>query len=441
MAVKKSVLIPRPPQQSAFAAQNLEDMVMYDVSSDKCCECDRGMTVAGHYTAYLCCTKCRYSSCCARAMSTHVQLFHTKSIPEFILGKPILLDKPMYCCCGWESTSGNKLAKHLANSGCKSAYATKEESQNARIETDKSAGFAPLVSLEEEEKMAQGIDPRISISQTFGNKNDGSDKEGKKEKQEEGPLAFLGLQRKESVDDEEKKAGKNEEEEKEGGEDMEVDDGEEKEEEDKTEKGGEKEERQNEKESDDEKEEEKDETEGEKDGKEEGGKHPENEEEKPSGPPGTILFGTLAMYMGERRPSQTQEDEKEDAGEENVEEKMEMAAGKEKEEDKGQDIEQKEVLNDEVAAEEKEGENDDEVAPEEIEEENDDSHRSKEENTDKMEQGEDDEKKEEDKSLKEDEPEKTNEPEREDKPTMEDEQEKKDVQEKEEESGNQMETG
>merc|ERR1711874_478214 len=147
-------------------------------------------------------------------------------------------------------------------------------------------GFAPLVSLEEEEKMAQGIDPRISISQTFGNKNDGSDKEGKKEKQEEGPLAFLGLQRKESVDDEEKKAGKNEEEEKEGGEDMEVDDGEEK-----------------------------DETEGEKDGKEEGGKHPENEEEKPSGPPGTILFGTLAMYMGERRPSQTQEDEKDDAGE------------------------------------------------------------------------------------------------------------------------------
>ena len=56
-----------------------------------------------------------------------------------------------------------------------------------------------------------------------------------------------------------------------------------------------------------------------KDGKEEIGEHPEKEEEKPSGPPGTILFGTLAMYMGERRPSQTQEDEKQEAGDENVE--------------------------------------------------------------------------------------------------------------------------
>ena len=70
---------------------------------------------------------------------------------------------------------GNKLAKHLASNRCKSAYATKEESQNARIETDKSAGFAPLVSLEEEEKMAQGIDPRISISQTFGKMAHSSD--------------------------------------------------------------------------------------------------------------------------------------------------------------------------------------------------------------------------------------------------------------------------
>jgi len=430
MAVKKSVLIPRPPQQSAFAAQNLEDMVMYDVSSDKCCECDRSMTVAGHYTAYLCCTKCRYSSCCARAMSTHVQLFHTKSIPEFILGKPVLLEKPMYCCCGFESTSGNKLAKHLASNRCKSAYATKEESQNARIETDKSAGFAPLVSLEEEEKMAQGIDPRISISQTFGNKNDASDKDGKKEKQEEGPLAFLGLQRKESVDDEEKKAEKNDEVEKEGGEDMEVDDGEEREGGDETEKGGETEETQNEKESDVEKEEEKDEVGRDNDGMEEIVEHPEKEEEKPSGPPGTILFGTLAMYMGERRPSQTQEDEKEEAGGENVEDKMEMTGGKEKE-----------VLNNEVVAEEKEEKNDDKVASEEIEEGSGNSDSTnKEENTDKMEQEEDNEKKEEGKSEKEVETDETNEPERGDEPTMEGNQEKEDGLEKEEEPGDQMET-
>merc|ERR1719189_2503525 len=112
---------------------------------------------------------------------------------------------------------------------------------------------------------------------------------------------------------------------------MEVDDGEEREGGDETEKGGETEETQNEKESDVEKEEEKDEVGRDNDGMEEIVEHPEKEEEKPSGPPGTILFGTLAMYMGERRPSQTQEDEKQEAGDENGEDKMETTGGQEKE--------------------------------------------------------------------------------------------------------------
>ena len=46
--------------QAAFASQNLEDLAIYDAAGDQCCECGKSMTLAGHYVAYLCCTKCRY---------------------------------------------------------------------------------------------------------------------------------------------------------------------------------------------------------------------------------------------------------------------------------------------------------------------------------------------------------------------------------------------
>ena len=34
------------------------------------------MTAANHYVAYLCCTKCRYSTCCSKSMAAHNDLFH-----------------------------------------------------------------------------------------------------------------------------------------------------------------------------------------------------------------------------------------------------------------------------------------------------------------------------------------------------------------------------
>ena len=70
---------------------------------------------------------CRYSSCCAKAMSLHVSIFHapTSAAPVYDLGKPLALDQEMFCCCGFAATSGNKLAKHLASHGCRSAYPSK----------------------------------------------------------------------------------------------------------------------------------------------------------------------------------------------------------------------------------------------------------------------------------------------------------------------------
>ena len=158
LASRKSSLAKSLPQQAAFASQNLEDLAIYDAAGDQCCECSKSMTLAGHYVAYLCCTKCRYSSCCAKAMSVHVSLFHSSPTPSYTLGAPLILDSHMHCVCGFQATSGNKLAKHLATHGCRwhtglilinifitvtiimtmtfatrSAYSTKEDAQEARV--------------------------------------------------------------------------------------------------------------------------------------------------------------------------------------------------------------------------------------------------------------------------------------------------------------------
>jgi hypothetical protein len=46
----------------------------------------------------------------------------------------------------------------------RSAYPSKEEAKKAQLQSS-SAGFAPLISLEEEENMAAGMDPSIAITQ------------------------------------------------------------------------------------------------------------------------------------------------------------------------------------------------------------------------------------------------------------------------------------
>ena len=49
-APRKPVVNKATQQQSAFAAQNLEDMVMYDVDREDCGECSRKINLVGHYT-------------------------------------------------------------------------------------------------------------------------------------------------------------------------------------------------------------------------------------------------------------------------------------------------------------------------------------------------------------------------------------------------------
>ena len=54
---------------------NFVFQAIYDSLGDACVECGRSMTSSGHYLAYLCCTKCRFSTCCAAAMAKHHKEF------------------------------------------------------------------------------------------------------------------------------------------------------------------------------------------------------------------------------------------------------------------------------------------------------------------------------------------------------------------------------
>jgi len=313
VAVKRSTNVKPLQQQAAFAAQNLEDMAIYGVIGDRCCECDRSMTMAGHYVAYLCCTKCRYSSCCAKAMSVHVQLFHAGSKPAFDLGKSVIMQEPMFCVCGYSAHSGNKLAKHLGSNGCKSAYPNLEEATKAKVEaaphgealSDKDQEFSVL-----DQELEKGLDPRISITEAHKSSEKAAQKEGSTstvigEASEEtaGPLAFLGLQRKESREDTDEK--KDEEEDMN---DVFEEKTKESENEEETEEASEL------KDNDKKTEEEAEKSTSEENKEKETSEINDMDIDKPEGKedddsakkePGMVLFGTLFKYMGEKKDGET----------------------------------------------------------------------------------------------------------------------------------------
>ena len=53
---------------------------------------------------------------------------------EFNLNKPTITKEMMYCVCGFSTDSGNKMAAHLAKSGCRTAYPSEQEAAKARVD-------------------------------------------------------------------------------------------------------------------------------------------------------------------------------------------------------------------------------------------------------------------------------------------------------------------
>ena len=121
--------------------------------------------------------------------------------------------KDMFCCCGFKTDSGNKMAKHLATSGCSTAYPD-AETANKALRGGSSGGGGPT-SLAHTAKPAGGdgdvdeitsYDPSEEMAKAYMKE----DKGGAGRSEPEGPLTFLGLQQKKDeereVDDDTKEA-------------------------------------------------------------------------------------------------------------------------------------------------------------------------------------------------------------------------------------------
>lgn len=77
------------------------------------------------------CPKCKYSTSCLRTMIGHTTDClgpHSElNVPQ----KP--LDQEMHCVCGFSSSEGNALARHLATCGRSTAYPTVEAAQENTV--------------------------------------------------------------------------------------------------------------------------------------------------------------------------------------------------------------------------------------------------------------------------------------------------------------------
>ncbi|XP_065341827.1 uncharacterized protein row [Cloeon dipterum] len=162
----------------------------------KCIECKRSMNPdedMDHFSNFINCLKCRFSTCCLYTMENHIIAYHTgkkKNKPKSNPG--MILPEAMYCICGFKSKRGNELADHLDECEKKSAY------PKPGIQAQ-SASFPPLINLDE------GIseeDQNDKWMQAYVNKSKDEERE-KQEKPDDGSImGFLGLVRKPSTEDE-----------------------------------------------------------------------------------------------------------------------------------------------------------------------------------------------------------------------------------------------
>merc|ERR1712062_135200 len=99
----------------------------------------------------------------------------------------------VFCVCGFKTNSGNKIAKHLALHGCRSAYSSLESAQKSAV-----------VMAQDE---IESFDPNEVMAKAYMSKKpeEEAPKAPDAQVEQSGPLAFLGLHKR-SKEDEEPKA-------------------------------------------------------------------------------------------------------------------------------------------------------------------------------------------------------------------------------------------
>ena len=77
------------------------------------------------------CQKCKYQTCCTRALLEHSTTCTGSANVE--TSTVSTLDCEMHCICGFSSSEGNALARHLASCERRSAYASVELAQENTV--------------------------------------------------------------------------------------------------------------------------------------------------------------------------------------------------------------------------------------------------------------------------------------------------------------------
>ncbi|XP_050447786.1 uncharacterized protein LOC126849694 isoform X3 [Cataglyphis hispanica] len=117
-----------------------------------CQECEEDIDEEDHYPGEQRCQQCRYVTCCWRAFQEHQQQIHNERpktgliVPSPLINIP--LEKKLQCPCGYTSTDGNQLARHLTK--CKKVLARPIEESAPSGMLD-SLGLVPRTSSEETE--------------------------------------------------------------------------------------------------------------------------------------------------------------------------------------------------------------------------------------------------------------------------------------------------
>lgn len=100
---------------------------MFLANGQICLECGDDFQEDNHIRAITKCTKCKYQTACSRAILQHASNCSVDSNGETAMACP--LDSEMFCICGYSSSDGNDLARHLAQCDRKSAYKSAEAAQ------------------------------------------------------------------------------------------------------------------------------------------------------------------------------------------------------------------------------------------------------------------------------------------------------------------------
>lgn len=133
----------------------LNDLTLYIDNGLICIECGEDFQESNHFNALTLCPKCPFRTACSRSIFKHIEMHQSET------KKPIkhLLEHEMYCVCGYSTSDGDELAKHLLKCEHKSAYPSLEEAEEninrstEREDEDDDSNSVPDIPVDQQKQL------------------------------------------------------------------------------------------------------------------------------------------------------------------------------------------------------------------------------------------------------------------------------------------------